>query len=360
MSEIRSIAGVDFTGKKVLLRVDFNVELDSQGDVLERFKLEASRETVSRILSFPGVKVALLSHFGRPEGKRDEKYSMKPIQDDVSRALGVPVVFVDDCLGDAVVSGLAALAEGETLLLENVRFYPGEESNDESFAAALAAPFDVFVNEAFSVCHRDQASVTAVTRILPSFAGLRLLEERGKLDEIRRSPMHPAVAIIGGAKIETKLPLIREFERTYDAVLVGGKVANEAIDQGVSFSEKVLLPADFQGGEGARLDIGPKTTAMYIEIVKRARTIVWNGPMGKFEEKPYDAGTNAIVHAMSESSAEIVVGGGESLTILERGNLIRKVGYVCTGGGAMLEYMSGKELSGLTALAEAAGRDDGK
>ncbi|NTW30179.1 MAG: phosphoglycerate kinase [Candidatus Moranbacteria bacterium] len=359
MSEIQSIEGVDFTGKKVLLRVDFNVELDSQGDVLERFKLESSRETVSHILSFPGVKVALLSHFGRPEGKRDEKYSMKPIVDDVSRALGVPVVFVDDCLGDAVVSGLAALIDGETLLLGNARFYPGEESNDASFAAALAAPFDFFVNEAFSVCHRNQASVTAITQFLPSYAGMRLLEERDKLDEIRRSPIHPAVAIIGGAKIETKLPLIREFERTYDAVLVGGMVANEAIDQGITFSEKVLLPTDFQG-DGARLDIGPKTTAMFIEIVKRARTIVWNGPMGKFEEKPYDAGTNAIVHAMSESSAEIVVGGGESLTILERGNLIRKVGFVCTGGGAMLEYMSGKELPGLTALVEAAGRQKKK
>lgn len=353
MAEIRDITEVDFTGKKVLLRVDFNVELDPEGDALERFKLEASKETVTKILSFPGVKVALLSHFGRPEGKRDEAYSLRPMQDDVARALGVPTKFVEDCIGDVVVSGLESLADGEVLLLENVRFYSGEESNDQTFAASLAAPFDIFVNEAFSVCHRNQASVTAITNILPSYAGMRLLEERDKLDEIRRSPMHPAIAIIGGAKIETKLPLIREFERTYDAVLVGGMVANEAIDQGIGFSEKVLLPADFQGEE-KRLDIGPKTTAMFIEIVKRARTIVWNGPMGKFEEKPYDAGTNAIVHAMSESSAEIVVGGGESLTILERGNLIHKVGYVCTGGGAMLEYMSGKVLPGLAALEAAA------
>jgi phosphoglycerate kinase len=356
MPKMRSIDGVDFTGKKVLLRVDFNVELDTNGDALERFKLEASRETVAKILSFSDVKIALLSHFGRPEGRRDEVYSLKPMQDDVARALGVTTKFVEDCVGDAVVAGLASLADGEVLLLENVRFYPGEETNDMSFATLLAKPFDIFVNEAFSVCHRNQASVTAITNVLPSYAGVRLLEEHDKLDEIRRSPMHPAIAIIGGAKIETKLPLIREFESTYDAVLVGGKVANEAIDQGISFSDKVLLPADFQG-EGMRLDIGPKTTAMYIEIVKHARTIVWNGPMGKFEEKPYDAGTNALVQAMSESSAEIVVGGGESLTILERGNLIHKVGFVCTGGGAMLEYMSGKELPGLIALADAAGRE---
>lgn len=356
MAAIRSIDGVDFTGKKVLVRVDFNVELDSHGDAMERFKLEASKETIDRILSFPGVRVALLSHFGRPEGKRDEKYSLRPLEDDVSRALSRTVRFVDDCVGEAVTTGLSALSEGEVLLLENVRFYPGDESNDAGFAASLSAPFDIFVNEAFSVCHRNQASVTAIAGLLPSYAGTRLLEERGKLDEIRRNPARPAVAIIGGAKIETKLPLIREFEREYDAVLVGGRVANEAIDQGVTFSEKVLLPTDFQGGE-ARLDIGPMTTAMFIEIVKHARTIVWNGPMGKFEEKPYDAGTNAVVHAMSESDANIVIGGGESLTVLERGNLIHKVGFVCTGGGAMLEYMSGKTLPGLTALEEAAGRE---
>jgi phosphoglycerate kinase len=349
MAEIRGIDGVDFAGKKVLVRVDFNVELDRDGNAMERFKLEASKETVSRILAFPGSRVALLSHFGRPDGKRDEAFSLRPLQDDISRIFGVPVRFVEDCIGTAVTEGLAALSDGEVLLLENVRFYQGDEANDTAFATSLAEPFDLFVNEAFSVCHRDQASVTAIARILPSYAGMRLLEERDRLDTIRRDPAHPAVAIIGGAKIETKLPLIREFERTYDAVLVGGKVANEAIDQGISFSDKVSLPADFQGGE-ARLDIGPMTTAMFIEVVKRAKTIVWNGPMGKFEESPYDAGTNALVYAMSESTANIVVGGGESLTILERGSLIHKVGFVCTGGGAMLEYMSGKELPGLTAL----------
>ncbi|HWQ60135.1 MAG TPA: phosphoglycerate kinase [Candidatus Fimivivens sp.] len=356
MSDIRTIAGVDFTGKKVLVRVDFNVELDPQGNAMERFKLEASKDTVDHILSFHGARVALLSHFGRPEGKRDPKFSLRPLEDDISRALSRTVKFVDDCIGETVTAGLETLSEGEVLLLENVRYYPGDETNDPEFAESLAAPFEIFVNEAFSVCHRNQASVTAIAALLPSYAGMRLLEERDKLNDIRRNPDRPAIAIIGGAKIETKLPLIREFEQSYDAVLVGGKVANEAIDQGISFSEKVLLPTDFQGEDG-RLDIGPMTTAMFIEIVKRARTIVWNGPMGKFEEKPYDAGTNAVVHAMSESDANIVIGGGESLTILERGNLIHKVGFVCTGGGAMLEYMSGKTLPGLIALEAAAGRE---
>ncbi|NTW45446.1 MAG: phosphoglycerate kinase [Candidatus Moranbacteria bacterium] len=354
MNAIRSVAGTDFSGKKVLVRVDLNVELDRSGDAMERFKLEASRDTVREILSHPGARVALMSHLGRPEGKRDEAYSLRPLVDDMTRILGIDVRFVDDCVGERVSAALDSLGEGEVLLLENVRFYPGEEANDEAFAKELAAPFDCYVNEAFSVCHRDQASVTAITRFLPSYAGLRLIEERDELDRMRKDPPRPAVAIIGGAKIETKLPLIREFERNYDAVLVGGRVANEAIDQGTTFSEKVLLPRDFQGGD-ARLDIGPMTTAMFIEVVKRARSIVWNGPMGKFEEKPYDAGTNAVVHAMSESGADIVVGGGESLTILERGDLIHKIGFVCTGGGAMLEYMSGKELPGLSALVDGDG-----
>ena len=349
MAGIRSVEEVDFSGKKVLLRVDFNVELNKKQDVQEQFKLEAPRKTLAHILSFPGVRVALLTHFGRPEGKRDETFSLRPVVDDAERALGLPVAFVEDCVGDSVVSALDALPEGGVLLLENVRFYPGEESDDAGFAAQLAAPFDVYVNEAFSVCHRAQASVSSVTTHLPSFAGFRLFEEIRKLEEVRKYPERPAVAVIGGAKIETKLPLIREFERLYDAVLVGGKIANEAIDEGISFSEKVLLPRDFQGGD-ARLDIGPMTTAMFVEVIRKAKTIVWNGPMGKFEEKPYDAGTDAVLHAMLESNANIVIGGGESLVIIEKADLMHKIGFVSTGGGAMLEYLSGDTLPGLVAL----------
>lgn len=353
MANMRNIESVDFTGKKVLLRVDFNVELNKKQDVQEQFKLEAPKKTLSRILSFPGAKVALLTHFGRPEGKRDEKFSLQPVVDDAERALGLRVRFHEDCAGEGVVAALDALPEGDVLLLENVRFYPGEETDDRELASRLAAPFDIYVNEAFSVCHRAQASVSAIAGILPSYAGLRLFEEVQKLEEVRIHPERPAVAIIGGAKIETKLPLIREFERLYDAVLVGGKIANEAIDEKIEFSDKVLLPRDFQG-DGARLDIGPMTTAMFIEVIKKARTLVWNGPMGKFEEKPYDAGTNAILHAMLESEANIVIGGGESLVIIEKANLMHKIGFVSTGGGAMLEYLSGDKLPGLVALENAA------
>lgn len=356
MANIRSIESVDFTGKKVLLRVDFNVELNKKQDVQEQFKLEAPKKTLSYILSYPGAKVALLTHFGRPEGSRNMLFSLQPVVDDAERALGLAVRFHEDCIGEGVAAALDALPDGEVLLLENVRFHPGEEADDAGFAKQLAAPFDIYVNEAFSVCHRAQASVSAVAAELPSYAGFRLAEEIRKLDEVRMTPARPAVAVIGGAKIETKLPLIREFERLYDAVLVGGKIANEAIDEKIEFSDKVLLPRDFQGGD-ARLDIGPVTTAMFVEVIGKAKTIVWNGPMGKFEEKPYDAGTGAVLHAMLASEANVVIGGGESLVIIEEAGLMHKIGFVSTGGGAMLEYLSGDQLPGLLALERAAARE---
>ncbi len=348
-----NIEAADFKGKNVLLRVDFNVELDKKQDVTEQYKLDAPKKTIEYILAQGASHVALLTHFGRPDGKRDPAYSLVPIVDDAERALGRKVFFVDDCVGEMVSATLADTPEGTIILLENVRFYPGEETNDPAFAETLAKPFDIYVNEAFSVCHRNQASVTAITNYLPSYAGFELAEEVRTLSQVREHPERPAIAVIGGAKIETKLPLIREFERIYDAVLVGGKIANEAIDEKIEFSEKVLLPRDFQGGD-ARLDIGPMTTAMFIEVIKRAKTIVWNGPMGKFEEKPYDAGTGAVLHAMQKSEAVIIVGGGESLAVLEKAGLIGKVGFVSTGGGAMLEFMSGENLPGLVALEEAA------
>lgn len=353
---MRSIESIDFSGKKVLIRTDFNVELNKKQDVQEQFKLEAPKKTLAHILSYPGVKVALLSHFGRPQGTPNASFSLRPVVDDAERALGIKVHFHDDCIGEGVGAALEALPTGEVVLLENVRFHAGEEADDPAFAARLSEPFDIYVNEAFSVCHRAQASVSAITDTLPSFAGFRLAEEIRKLEEVRMRPARPAVAVIGGAKIETKLPLIREFERLYDAVLVGGKIANEALDENIEFSDTVLLPRDFQGGE-ARLDIGPMTTAMFIEIIGKAKTIVWNGPMGKFEEKPYDAGTGAILHAMLASEANVVIGGGESLVVIEEAGLMHKIGFVSTGGGAMLEYLSGLPLPGLLALERAASKE---
>lgn len=345
---LRSLEGIDCSDKRVLVRVDFNVELDNVAEVEEHFRFDIVRKTVDRIAGFSGAKIALLCHFGRPEGKRDERYSVGQIVFAVERALGRKAVFVPDCIGEVVEAALADLPEGSVLLLENVRFHPGEEINNPEFAQALAKPFSIFVNEAFSVCHRAHASVSGLPKLLPSYAGFRLLEEVKKLDQVKSSPKHPAIAIIGGAKIETKLPLIRTFEKNYDAILVGGMVANEAIDEKIVFSEKVLLPQDFDSPR--RLDIGPSTIAYYIQIIEIAKTIVWNGPMGKFEEKPYDIGTASILQAILGSGAFVVIGGGESLAVVEKAGAMGRIGFVSSGGGAMLEYLGSGKLPGLEAL----------
>ncbi|QQR77058.1 MAG: phosphoglycerate kinase [Candidatus Moraniibacteriota bacterium] len=343
---LRSVRDADVAGKKVLVRVDCNVELNENRDVKEKYKVDAARHTVEYLLS-KGAKVALATHLGRPEGKRDDAFSVKYIADDVERILVRKVHFVDDCVGDQVVAMLSTLPEGEILLLENVRFSPGDESNDPEFARALAAPFDVFVNDAFSVCHRDQASVTGVTKFLPSFAGLHLLDEVKHLTDAREHPARPAVAVIGGAKIETKLPIIRMFEENYDRVLVAGKVACEAEDEGISFSDKVLLPEDYAPD---RQDIGRKTLLRFREEILKAKTVVWNGPLGKFENPEYAAGTNMTLESIIESGAFSIVGGGETIIALEEAGVFQKISFVSTGGGAMLEFLSGETLPGLVAL----------
>ncbi len=346
--ELRSMETADFSGQRVLVRVDFNIEQSNIANIEEHFRLRIVKDTVDAVMAAPGAKIALLTHFGRPEGKKNPEYSVSILVDAVSRALERNVLFVPDCVGDAVSVALEQALPDQVLLLENVRFYEEEEKNDATFAQALAKPFTLFVNEAFSVCHRAHASVEAITRLLPSYAGLRLIKETVELDQVRFSPEHPAIAIIGGAKIETKLPLIHALEKNFDAILVGGKVANEALDQQVVFSEKVLLPKDFDSS--ARLDIGPQTIGYYTQIISKAKTIIWNGPMGKFEEKPYDIGTETILHALLNSQAYVVIGGGESLAVLEKADVIGKISFVSSGGGAMLEYLSGASLPGLAAL----------
>ncbi len=344
---LRTIVEANFENQRVLIRVDFNVELKNVAEVEEHFRFDIVKKTIDHITGFSGVKIALLSHFGRPEGK-DEKFSVKQVVFAAERAIGRKVVFVPDCVGEPVESALANLPEGAVLLLENVRFHPGEEADDPAFAKQLAKPFSIFVNEAFSVCHRAHASIVGLPKLLPSYAGSRLIEEVEKLSQVKSSPEHPAIAVIGGAKIETKLPLIRTFEKNYDAILVGGMVANEALDEKIHFSEKVLLPQDFDSP--LRLDIGPSTIAYYIQIIKMAKTIVWNGPMGKFEEKPHNIGTESILQAILESGAFVVIGGGESLAVVEKAGAMGKISFVSSGGGAMLEYLGGELLPGLEAL----------
>jgi 3-phosphoglycerate kinase len=317
--------------------------------VKEKFKIKAADETVRYLLGM-NAKIALVTHLGRPEGKVDPHFSLNPIKDDVEYILGHKVKFVHDCIGEEVKKTVDNLKEGEIVLLENVRFYPGDESNDEEFAKSLAAGFDIFVNDAFSVCHRDQASVTGVTKFLPSCAGFWLQKEIEELDKIKNNPEHPAVAIIGGAKIETKLPVIKLFEEKYDHVLIGGKIANEAMNEKMTFSERVLLPTDYVGDH---MDIGVETLVRYKEIIEKAKTVVWNGPTGKFEEEKYAVSSNEILKYILDSEAYVLIGGGETLEILENNNAMDKIahkGFISTGGGAMLEYLGGEKMPGIEAL----------
>jgi len=268
--------------------------------------------------------------------------------------LGHNVDFISSSVGDEVEQALQEPTRKEPLfLLENVRFHKGEKENSEDFARMLAKPFDVYINDAFSVCHRDQASVTNIAKYLPAFAGLHLQEEINTLSDVENSPEKPAVAIIGGAKIETKLPMLRMFEKLYDTVLVGGRIANEALDakdrkeNSLVFSKNVLFPVDFVGD---RFDIGQKTVKLFSEKIHGAKTIIWNGPMGKFEEKRYSNGTDAVTREIVKSGAFSVVGGGESLEALEKNGLLGKFSFVSTGGGALLAFLGGDVMPGLEVL----------
>jgi 3-phosphoglycerate kinase len=343
---MKKIQDFDVSEKKILIRTDFNVEI-KDADVKEKFKIAACKDSIDYLMENGAGRIVLMSHLGRPEGKRNLQYSLEQIRDDVERIIGRPVVFCEDCIGGCVSEGMSKLKDGEVLLLENTRFYEGDEKNDPEFAKRLAENFDVFVNDAFSVCHRDQASVTGVTKFLPSFAGLWLQKEIHQLDKALHEPQHPATAIIGGAKIETKLPLIQRFEKIYDHVLVGGKVANEAIDQKIAFSPKVILPIDFAEN---RFDIGPETIRRFKEIIVASKIVIWNGPMGKFEEPPFDQGTRQILDIVAESDMYTLVGGGESVQVLEERNLMGSISFVSTGGGAMLEYLSGNSMPGIEVL----------
>lgn len=342
---IKRIQDMELEGKKVLLRVGFDVSIEN-GHAKETFKIEAIKESLEYLLN-KKAKVALMSYIGRPNGKIDLRFSMEQLVVDAEDILGVKINFVSDCIGDKVEKGLNELLEGEILMLENVRFYPGEDMNDDELAKKMAEPFDVFVNDSFSQSHRNQSSITGITKYLPSCAGFRLLEEIHEMTIIKDHPISPAVAIIGGAKIETKLPVIKFFEEKYDYILVGGKIANEALDQKIEFSDKVILPVDFVDD---RLDIGPKTVEKFKEIITAAKTIAWNGPTGKFEDEKYAKSSNEILDAVIASDAYILVGGGETLEVLEKNHAMNKVSFVSTGGGAMLDYLSGEKMPGIEAL----------
>ncbi|MDT7896953.1 MAG: phosphoglycerate kinase [Armatimonadota bacterium] len=390
---LRTIRDVDVQGKRVLVRVDFNVPIEN-GKVLDDWRLRATLPTI-RYLTERGAKVILLSHLGRPKGKRDEQFSLRPVAQRLSELLGQPVQFADDCVGEVAEQAVARLQAGEVLLLENLRFHAGEEANDDSFAQQLARLGDVFVNDAFGAAHRAHASVHAITKFLPSYAGLLMEREVTHLSRLLEAPEKPFVAVLGGAKVSDKIGVIRNLLTKVDALLIGGAMAftflkaqgyetgkslveadkldlanallGEAREKGV----ELVLPVDVVVAESdaedaatqvvpvtaipadkAGYDIGPETANLFAERIRTAKTVFWNGPMGRFERTPFKAGTKAVAEALAQCSGTTVVGGGETAAAAFEFGIAEKVTHVSTGGGAALELLEGRELPGIAVLKE--------
>ncbi|MEM7205141.1 MAG: phosphoglycerate kinase [Planctomycetota bacterium] len=383
---------LDLAGQRVLVRVDFNVPLDDARRVTSSARIEAALPTIRAILERGGRPV-LMSHLGRPKGKVVDEMRMEPVAARLGELLGTPVRYAKDCVGSEAAAAAAALGDGECLLLENLRFHAAEEKGDAAFAAELAKLGDVYVNDAFGTAHRAHASVAGVPALLPSAAGLLLESEIAAFGRVLEQPERPLLAILGGAKVSDKLPVLRNLIDRVDAILIGGAMAYTflraaGVGIGTSLFEPDLLddarairaraaekgvtlglpvdhvcaaefaataptsehgPAVPDGLMG--LDIGPQTVAAYRAEVARARTIVWNGPMGVFEMEAFAAGTFAVARAVADSEAFSVVGGGDSVAAVEKAGLADRIDHVSTGGGASLELLEGKTLPGVAALA---------
>jgi len=385
---MKVLRDIEVGGKKVLVRADFNVSLDKQGNVLDDFRLQATLPTISH-LKQQNARIILMSHLGRPKGKVVPELSLEPVRIKLEKLLNQSVKLAPDCAGASVEQLAAEMSDGDILLLENLRFHREEENNDEVFAKQLASLGEIFVNDAFGVSHRAHASVQAITKFLPSCAGLLLEKEIKNLAAVRDNPQHPLCAVIGGAKISTKIKLIQSFLNKAEDIILGGALANTVLHaQGVaigrSFFETEILPelkkleltstrihlpvdavlCENQQGVGSFrvgavgstgeqeliLDIGPDSQKLFALVIARAKMIVWNGPMGLFEAESFDGGTIAVARAIINSGAYSVVGGGETVAFLEKLGFIDKFSFVSTGGGAMMEFLSGEELPGIMAL----------
>jgi len=404
-----TIHDLDLKGKRALVRVDFNVPLTETGEVEDDTRIEATLPTLQLILKSGGSAI-LMSHLGRPKEKRDEKYSLKPVAARLKQLIAAPVKFIPDCIGPEVEAAAAALKPGEILLLENLRFYAGEEGNDPVFAAKLAKLGDVYVNDAFGTAHRAHASTYTVATLFPgkAAAGLLMEKELAYLGRALSHPARPFVAVIGGAKISTKIDVLKNLLGMVDKLIIGGGMANTLIKAkggkiGSSLCEddsldvareiladpmanKILLSVDsvvarnpdatdvgevdgepieahcwrIYHSDGvpdgwSAFDIGPDSQRAFVKEILIARTILWNGPVGMFEKDLFEEGTRAVAQAMADATAKgsvTVVGGGDSVAALEKFGLANKMTHVSTGGGASLEYLEGKVLPGVDALTE--------
>ena len=348
---MKSIRDVDMSGSRVLMRCDFNVPLDEAGRISDDFRIQETLPTIEYILKRKGRPV-LMTHMGDPEGKVVRRLKLDRVKDKLAELLDVRVIKAPDCVGRRVEALSATMAPGEILLLENLRFHKEEQENGKLFARQLALLGDLYVNDAFSVCHRAHASVVGVPQLLPSFAGLFLEHELKGLELLLKSPKHPVVAIIGGKKIESKLPVIDAISKAADAVLLGNLLANEAKRRKVRFKKpsKIFFPPDALPGEGKEFDIGPKTRELFLRTIKEAKTVFWAGPLGKYEDARYGQGSLQVAQAIIKSNAYSLAGGGNLIAFLGRHRLREKFSHLSTGGSAMLAFLAGEKLPGLQAL----------
>lgn len=392
--KLRGIDSLDLSGKKVLVRVDFNVPFKG-GKVTDTTRIAAHKETIDALLA-QGALVTLVSHFGRPKGKVVPELSLGQIRADVEKNYGVPVRFVADCVGPEVAKAVSSQKAGEVLLLENSRFHPEEEKNDPAFSALMAKPFDAFVMDAFSAAHRANSSTVGVGDSLPSAAGFLLQKEIDALSVVRDEPVPPYVVVLGGAKVADKIAVIERMIEKADSLLIGGGMAftflaEKGLNVGRSLYDaehadfarsmlarakergvRVLLPVDvveahaIEEPETARvvpaeeissdcmgLDIGPRTEKLFAEAIKGARTVLWNGPMGVFESEAFASGTKAVANALAEATRTgtfTVVGGGDSASAAKKFGVGSLVSHLSTGGGASLEFCEGKDLPAVVPL----------
>ena len=391
----KTLDDMDLAGKRVLVRVDINVPVED-GRVTDDTRIRRLAPTMADILA-KGGRPILLAHFGRPKGQVVPELSLRPLVPALEAAFGVPVMFCADCRGPAAEAAAGALAEGQILLLENTRFHPGEEKNDPELAAEMAKLGDVYCNDAFSAAHRAHASTEGLARLLPNCAGRLMQAELEALEAALGAPERPVVAVVGGAKVSTKLELLGNLVEKVDTLVIGGGMANtflaaRGIDVGKSLCEHdmtdtaadimakadkagctILLPSDvvvawdFKAGaahetvpaeacpaDAMILDAGPETVARVAQVLEGARTLIWNGPMGAFEIAPFDAATNAAAQKAAELTQAgrliSVAGGGDTVAALNKAGAADRFTYISTAGGAFLEWMEGKTLPGVAAL----------
>lgn len=392
----KTIEDIAVKGKRVLVRVDFNVPQDETGRITDDRRIRAALPTIQYLIN-QGAKTILVSHLGRPKGKPEdkEKFTLKPVAERLGELLGKPVPLAPDCVGPEVEQMVQAMQDGDVLLLENVRFHPEEEKNDPEFAKQLASLAEVYVNDAFGTAHRAHASTEGVTRYLPGVAGYLMQKEIEYLGGALANPKRPFIAVLGGAKVKDKIPVIENLVSKVDKLIIGGGMAYTFLKaQGKEIGrslldadsldfcremlakagDKILLPVDvvvadgnpFEKGADAvqtqvvsvdaipadwqGVDIGPETQKLFAEAVKGAGTVVWNGPMGIFEFDKFAVGTRAMAQALADSGAVTIVGGGDSAAAVEQLGFADKMTHISTGGGASLEFLEGKVLPGVAAL----------